>query len=92
MRPPPFRLLLLILALVLGQWLALAHAFEHPALAADDGCQICAQHGLDGAALAPQPAALRVPGVAATPGLSSPQHPAFRFTAIHRIRGPPQSA
>src|SRR3546814_6071570 len=48
------RFVLLAAALALGQWLSLAHSFEHPALRIDVACQICAHgQGLDGSALAP---------------------------------------
>jgi hypothetical protein len=84
------RLLLLAVALVLGQWLALAHDFEHPALQIDAACQICAHaQGLDGGALAPsvhlpsQFAASETP----TPDVMSAVLPAR--DAHHRIRGPP---
>lgn len=32
---------LLVAALVLGQWLALAHDYQHPALNGDETCQVC---------------------------------------------------
>ena len=35
------RPLLLLLALVAGQWLAVAHAHEHPAVAVDPICELC---------------------------------------------------
>lgn len=85
--------LLLALALVLGQWLVLAHAFEHPALQADALCQICAHaQGLDGAALSP---ALPLPPAlvhAEVPAGDATQAPlAAPFTA-YDIRGPPAFA
>lgn len=92
MRLRHFRLLLLTFALVIGQWLTLAHAFEHPALAGDDSCQICVQHGLEGTALAPQVAAPQLPGVTEAPVVSVVERPAFHLARIHRIRGPPQTA
>ena len=46
-------------ALLLGQWLAVAHAYEHPALAPEQVCQICLHgQGHDSGALAPSLAAL----------------------------------
>lgn len=85
--------LLLALALVLGQWLVLAHAFEHPALQADALCQICAHaQGLDGAALSP---ALPLPTALAHG--EAPAGAATRSTlaaplAAYDIRGPPAFA
>ena len=32
---------LLVAALVLSQWLALAHDYQHPALNGDETCQVC---------------------------------------------------
>lgn len=47
---------LLLFALLLTQWLSVAHAFEHPALSSDQNCAICLfDAGLDSAA--PLPAA-----------------------------------
>ncbi len=44
---PPVRIrtrqsLLLVMALLLGQWLAFAHDSLHPAIGADVHCQLCA--------------------------------------------------
>jgi hypothetical protein len=87
------RHLLLAFALAMGQWLALAHSFEHPALQADAVCQICAHaQGLDGAALAPvfslptQSAAIETPAIAST----LPARAAA--LAAYDIRGPPTHA
>lgn len=89
-RPVNSRLLLLVAALVLGQWLALAHTFEHPALQVDTACQICAHaQGLDGGALAPSlhlPSQFAV-GEAPPPATASAVLPAR--DAHQRIRGPP---
>lgn len=82
---------LMVLALVLGQWLTLAHAFQHPALsAADFQCQICLHaQGLDsGAAPTPlQPASLAA-------AQEAPQRTAAPFfptlaQAYYPIRAPP---
>ncbi|NGY05867.1 hypothetical protein [Solimonas terrae] len=84
------RLLLLAAALALGQWLWLAHGFEHPALQTDAACQICAHgQGLDGSALAPS---LQLPSQFA---ISEAPAPAIAVVAAlaprtrQRIRGPP---
>ncbi|WP_028079998.1 hypothetical protein [Solimonas soli] len=87
------RHLLLALALALGQWLVLAHAFEHPAVQGDALCKICAHaQGLDGAALTPivQPpvpaARIEAPAVVAV----QPARAAAR--RAYDIRGPPAQA
>lgn len=88
------RLLLLTLALLLGQWLVLAHGFEHPAVQADAVCQICAHaQGLDSGALAPSafglPPSLPVEAALALrptwPRIAPPR-------LAHSIRGPPAPA
>ncbi|NKF22879.1 hypothetical protein [Solimonas marina] len=89
-RTNSLRLLLLTLGLVLGQWLALAHDFEHPALQADTTCQICAHaQGLSGGALAP---GLHLPAVFAV-GETPTTTTAVLFDLAPRgqlrIRGPP---
>src|SRR3546814_9031937 len=82
------RFVLLAAALALGQWLSLAHSFEHPALRIDVACQICAHgQGLDGSALAPS---LHLPSQfavseAPTPEIAPALLPAAR--TLHRIRG-----
>lgn len=84
------RFILLAVALALGQWLWLAHDFEHPALQTDVACQICAHgQGLDGSALAPS---LHLPSPFAISEAPAPEV----FTAAplaprarYRIRGPP---
>lgn len=91
-RPNP-RFLLLALALLLGQWLALAHGFEHSALQADPYCQICAHaQGLDGGALAPT---LKLPtqqAVLETPPSFLVAPPSLAPRGAHPIRGPPSPA
>ena len=64
-RLPPF---LLLFALLLTQWLSVAHALEHPALEPDKACAICLfDAGLDSAA--PLPAA---PVIAHSFGIEAP--------------------
>ncbi len=44
MRAHHLHKLLLAAALVIGQWLAVAHDFQHPVTGSDPACQVCA-HG-----------------------------------------------
>ena len=85
--------LLLTLVLLLGQWLALAHAFEHPALAQDTACEFCIHaQGHDGALLSAVPSTPAVPAQSEAPAArmgASPQRPA---PASYDIRGPPAQA
>ncbi|WP_341921649.1 hypothetical protein [Hydrocarboniphaga effusa] len=81
---------LLLFALLLTQWLSVAHALEHPALEPEKACAICSfDAGLDSAA--PLPAApviahslsIEAPvAIAATPS-------AERRRARPRARAPP---
>ena len=41
MRLSPLHKLLLAAVLVFGQWLAIAHDYQHPALGGDETCQVC---------------------------------------------------
>ena len=85
--------LLLALALLLGQWLVLAHDFEHPALADDANCQICVHaQGLDGGAPASAPALALAITVAGAPLALVPAAPALPAAASYDIRGPPSAA
>jgi hypothetical protein len=92
-RPSSFRLLLLALALVLGQWLSLAHDFQHPALKVDAACQICVHaQGLDGGALAP---VVHLPSqfaIGEAPGTVAAMVASLAPQARIRIRGPPATA
>lgn len=85
-----FRKSLLILALALSQWLVLAHALQHPALAQDQSCQIC-QHaqGLDSAAVLPPAPALVL--LNSLEILQTPPLPEAPSATVRRypIRGPP---
>ncbi|QHS09305.1 hypothetical protein [Sinimarinibacterium sp. NLF-5-8] len=81
---------LMILALALSQWLVIAHAHEHPALAVDQACAVCLHApGVLGGALAASPAPLALPRTLATPPVrNAPQtHPAAQRNT--RIRDPP---
>lgn len=40
-RIPTLHTLLLACALLLSQWLAIAHDYQHPVLAGDETCQVC---------------------------------------------------
>jgi hypothetical protein len=86
-----FHKALLVLALVLGQWLTLAHSFQHAALdPADQQCQLCLHaQGLDSGA-APSLPNLVLLGIAqeapvSLPAISSPGS-AVRYCPI---RAPP---
>lgn len=91
MKPRRLHPLLLAFALLLTQWLSFAHALEHPALAQDKACAVCAIGiNLDGGA--PLPAS---PAVAAAPAHEAPLAVAAVTLvtaprALPRARGPPQ--
>ncbi|MGQ0619051.1 MAG: hypothetical protein ACT4QA_03890 [Panacagrimonas sp.] len=80
------------LALLLGQWLNLAHAYEHPALSADLHCEICLHaQGLDSGAVAAALSDLSIP-----PPIVDSRVPAVRAAHVRHvapcsIRGPPRS-
>jgi hypothetical protein len=90
MRDRPLYKLLLAAALVVGQWLAVAHDFQHPVTASDLACQVCA-HGQPHQAGATVLPSLNVPH----PGSDVPWvHPpapllAQRYTPAS-IRAPPR--
>lgn len=82
---------LLIMALALGQWLVLAHALQHPALAQDQACQLCLHApALDGGAVPPPPPALTAlpPPPNETTALVA-RRPLPAAGCRHPIRGPP---
>lgn len=84
------RRLLFVLALVLSQWLVVAHAAAHSALAVDLNCQICLHApGIGVGALAGTPAAL--PPCASTEAPAPATVDGIRTAASRdtRIRGPP---
>lgn len=89
-RPPSLRSLLLVLALLAGQWLAFTHGLQHSALNPDGDCQICLQvrHLGSGTPSAP-PAGLHLAAVQEAP-VSAPAAGILqaRCTA-YRARAPP---
>lgn len=77
-------------ALLLGQWLFLAHAIEHPALSPEQACQICVHgQGLDSGALAPTVVALPSFDPAAFVTVALPSAVATSFRTLYRARAPP---
>lgn len=86
----PLRTSLLAIALILGQWLALAHASEHVAPTQDPSCEVCVhadRHG-SGPALQHPALALATPGCEAP--ASQPAQPGSSAEGtIGTIRGPP---
>lgn len=85
------RKLILALALILGQWLMVAHAFEHPAISGEIACDLCHHgHRLDLDAL---PAATAVVAVAVrheSPSVAALPAPRSAPLARYSIRDPPQ--
>ena len=84
--------LLLALALLVGQWLVLAHELQHPALGGDLDCQLCAHvhnlaSGAPPAVAASELAAYaqEIPAAVAAVVIVTAQH---RFQPI---RGPPET-
>lgn len=79
------------LALLLGQFLSFAHAFEHPALAAEPHCQVCVHaQALSAGAISEFCAS-----IPALHGIEAPQRASWsdtgaRLSSLHRIRGPPR--
>jgi hypothetical protein len=84
------KLLLLTLALFMGQWLQAVHDVTHPALTTDVHCQICMHApGINGGALASRPIALALPTTneaPVSPEFALPQN--LRHAAPNN-RGPP---
>ncbi|TJY65111.1 hypothetical protein E4T66_02485 [Sinimarinibacterium sp. CAU 1509] len=84
------KLLLLTLALFMGQWLQAVHDVTHPTLATDVHCQICMHApGIDGGAVGSRPVALAPPATHEAPVAGEfvlPQN--LRRTTPHN-RGPP---
>jgi hypothetical protein len=81
---------LLIVALALTQWLAIAHAAQHPALAsADHVCQLCNHaQGLDAGAAPVTPELILGPADSAAPALPAASARAGTRPQ-YRIRAPP---
>lgn len=85
--------LLLALVLLLGQWLAVAHAFEHPALVQDAACQLCVHaQSHAGALLKAAPSSPALPGTTEAPVASCISAPQQTAPTAYDIRGPPAQA
>lgn len=85
--------LLLALVLLLGQWLTLAHAFEHPALAQDAACQFCVHaQGHEGALLKAVPSSPVLAGTTEAPAAACISAPQQTAPTAYDIRGPPAQA
>jgi hypothetical protein len=83
--------LLIVLALACSQWLVVAHAVAHPALAADLTCEVCLHSPGFSGALPPSTPAVPIPYAAGEAPPVAPAAP-LRFVARDpdRIRGPPR--
>lgn len=92
LRPSTLRPLLLVLAMLAGQWLTFSHGFQHSALNADSDCELCLQSQQLGSALAASAPAAVVPAAGkeapATPRLLPLARAAF---TAYRSRAPPVS-
>lgn len=85
-----YRPLLLLLALLAGQWLAVAHAHDHPAIAVDQVCALCVHApGLDTPPLAAAGAGVVVDAQAATLPAGVAGTPCKAVVLVLRNRGPP---
>lgn len=86
------RTMLFALALILGQWLALAHASEHPALQPDKaGCELCLHvHQLGTAAPAGSAAPVAITAHEAPSLAVAPRATRGAPPRLHPIRGPPR--
>ncbi|WP_234981629.1 hypothetical protein [Fontimonas thermophila] len=81
---------LFILALVLSQWLAIAHAAAHPALALDLDCAICLHaQGHHGALPGAAPTLPPTPALGAVPEAAPPARTCTAAPVHQPIRGPP---
>nr|ALV86632.1 hypothetical protein [uncultured bacterium 50] len=85
------RLALFGLALLFGQLLQVAHAYEHKALSVHPVCQVCIHgQGLDSGALAPSALALPTEfGAQAAIEQALPSAVSTLRASAHRSRGPP---
>ncbi|MES0872750.1 hypothetical protein [Sinimarinibacterium thermocellulolyticum] len=82
--------LLLLLAVVFGQWLVLAHAHDHAPQAIEQICQICLHApGIATGALGGKPAALPLAPRNEVPRDAAPCAPPSVHAHTPRIRGPP---
>jgi hypothetical protein len=84
------RHLLLIVALLLSQWLVVAHAHEHPATAADQVCELCVHaQQLGSAGIAAAPAQPAFEGRTEAPASAGADLVAGTAPVVLRNRGPP---
>jgi hypothetical protein len=87
----PYRAWLLLAAVLLGQWLAVAHATQHPALAvAHADCEYCCSALGSPLPVAAGAVPLAAPAAETPPAMQSPAA-ASRPAATPRNRGPPES-
>lgn len=89
MRMSPLHKLLLATVLVIGQWLAIAHDYQHPLTASDPSCQVCAhgqQHQAGAASLPSADAGWRR---VEAPRLPADAYAPAQRVAHARIRAPP---
>jgi hypothetical protein len=84
MHARPLHKLLLAAALVIGQWLAVAHDFQHPVTGSDPACQVCTH----GQSLSAGPS--HVPAIAAS-GLGIEPPCAIQILAVPARRHGPAS-
>ncbi|MCK5770116.1 hypothetical protein [Algiphilus sp.] len=89
----PIRTLILAIALVLGQWLALAHATEHLGAADEPLCEVCLHaKRLDAPGIAAVPVASCDRHVAEAPGMQRRRERPAAPRCHLSIRGPPTHA
>lgn len=90
MRLRPIKQWLLILTLLVGQWLVVAHTHSHPAIELEQACEVCVHAaGIGSGALAGQPAALPHAPKSEAPLIASVAVVQTAVVAQARIRGPP---
>ena len=89
MRIRPWHKLLLAAVLVFGQWLAIAHDYQHPALGSDQACQVC----VHGQSFQAGPTTLSTATIAwlasETPWITPDPQPLARRHLHASIRAPP---
>jgi hypothetical protein len=85
-----YRPLLLLLALMAGQWLVVAHAHDHPAVAVDQVCMLCVHApGLDTPPLAATGATVVTDAQVAGAPTAIPGTVCGGVPLVLRNRGPP---
>ncbi len=90
MRIKPSRQWLLILTLLVGQWLAVAHTHSHPALELEQACEICVHAaGIGSGALVGKAPALPLAPKSEAPLVAVTAVIQTAVVAQTRIRGPP---